>query len=262
MSNHRGYVNKDYLENASVVFKDIKIDSYKKMLITPGDRVLDVGCGPGIDVVGLAKQVTDKGLAVGIDHDSEMIAEANSLAEAQMVADTVEFHVHDVATTLPFDSDYFDSCRSERVFMHLANPLETLKEMSRVTKPNGRVVVTDSDWGSLSIDCQLTGTERILLQFHRDKVMASGYAGRSLFRFFRTAGFSNIHIKIFPLFTTDLDAFSSLMRREVIEERALKANVISKEDLARWREQLQQAADNESFFSSMNIISVSGVKPA
>ena len=260
MNNHQGYVSTGYLENASQVFKEIKNYSYEKMSITPGDRVLDVGCGPGIDVVELAKRVTGEGLAIGIDHDSEMIAEAKTLAESQGVADTVEFYIHD-ATTLPFDNDCFDSCRSERVFMHLADPLPTLKEMYRVTKLNGRVVVTDSDWSSLSIDCKFTGTERKLFQFHRDNVMTSGYTGRSLFRFFQMADFSEILIKIFPLFTTDLNAFSNIVRRQVIEERALAGKVISKEELVRWREQLQQAADDDCFFCSMNIISVSGIKP-
>ena len=260
MNNSQGYVNKNYLENASLVFKDIKNDSYEKMLIASGDRVLDVGCGPGIDVVGMAKLVTKEGLAVGIDYDSEMIVAAKTLAESQGVSDTVEFHTQDVST-LPFDNDYFDSCRSERVFMHLTDPLTTLKQMYRVTKPKGKIVVTDSDWSSLSIDCHSTGTEKKLFQFHRDKVIASGYTGRSLFRFFRTADVSDIQINIFPLFTTDLDAFSHLVRLQVIEERALEAKAISKEELGRWREQLQQAADDNCFFCSMNIISVSGVKP-
>jgi hypothetical protein len=91
--------------------------------------------------------------------------------------------------------------------------------------------------------------------------MTSGYAGRSLFRFFQAAGFSEILIKIFPLFTTDLDAFSNIVRRQVIEERALIAKVMDKEELVKWQTQLQQAADNDCFFCSMNIISVSGIKP-
>lgn len=260
MNNHQGYVNKNYLENASLVFKEIKQDSYKKMSITAGDRVLDVGCGPGIDVAGLAKLVTPKGLAVGVDHDSELIVEAKTLADSRGVTDAVELHVHDV-TTLPFDNDYFDSCRSERVFMHLADPLATLKEMYRVTKPNGRIVVTDSDWSSLSIDCQSSDTEMKLFQFHRDKVMAGGYTGRSLFRFFQATGISDIQINIFPLFTTNLNAFSSLVRLQFIEERALAEKAISEEKLGKWREQLQQAADDDCFFCSMNIISVSGTKP-
>ncbi len=260
MNNHQGYVNKDYLENASLVFKEIKKSSYEKMSIASGDRVLDVGCGPGIDVAGLAKQVSQNGLAVGIDHDSEMIAEAKTLAGSLGVSENVEFHVHDVAA-LPFDNNYFNSCRSERVFMHLTDPLTTLKEMYRVTKPKGHIVVTDSDWSSLSIDGHTVDTEMKLFQFHRDEVMASGYTGRSLFRLFREAGISDIQINIFPLFTTNLGAFSNLVRLQVIEERASAANAISKDELASWREQLQQAADDDCFFCSMNIISVSGIKP-
>lgn len=258
MNKYKGYVNTEYLENASEVFKEIKIFSYDEMQIKSGDRVLDVGCGPGIDVVQLTKCVSESGKVFGVDHDQEMINDAESLAKSQNVLANVEFQAHDVAT-LPFESNYFDSCRSERVFMHLSDPLATLREMQRVTKPNGRVVVIDSDWSSLSIDCDLTDIENKLLQFYRDKVLISGYAGRSLYRFFRELGFSDIKIQIFPLFTSDLDIFSQLVRRKDVENLALEENVISKEELMLWREQLQQAADEKRFFSSMNVISVSGL---
>jgi len=259
MNNYEGYVNTEYLENASLVFKDIKKYSYEEMGVKANDRVLDVGCGPGIDVVNLTKYVSETGMVFGIDYDQKMIDDAQMLAKSEQVSGNVKFQAHDVAT-LPFESNYFDSCRSERVFMHLPDPLATLKEMQRVTKQNGRVVVVDSDWASLSIDCHLTETENKLLQFYRDKILISGYAGRSLFRFFRELGFSDIKIKIFPLFTSDLDVFSQLVRREVIEDHALAASVISKDELVIWRDQLQQAADENRFFSSMNVILVSGEK--
>jgi ubiquinone/menaquinone biosynthesis C-methylase UbiE len=259
MDKNQGYVNKKYLEQAAQTFKSIKGYSYKMMSISAGDCVLDVGCGPGIDVLQLAKQVGPKGLAVGIDHDSQMIEEAKSLAQSEKVDEIVKLHVHDI-TSLPFENEYFDSCRSERVFMHLQNPLATLREMHRVTKVNGRVVVAESDWSSLSIDCDAVGTEKKIFQYHRDKIMASGYTGRSLFRFFRVTGFSEIDVNIFPVFTTDLRTFSDLVRLEYIEEQALSANAISKQELAKWREQLQHANEQGYFFCSMNVFIVAGTK--
>jgi ubiquinone/menaquinone biosynthesis C-methylase UbiE len=259
MNNYQGYVNKAYLENASQVFNEIKQFSYDEMRISSGNQVLDVGCGPGIDVVQLTKYVTEAGKVFGVDHDKEMIENAKNLSESENVADRVELNAQDV-TTLSFESDFFDSCRSERVFMHLENPLAALKEMHRVTKPKGRVVVIDSDWSSLSIDSNLVDTENTLLQFYRNKVLTSGYAGRSLFRLFRETGFTDIQIKIFPLFTLDLATFSQLIRRETVEDFALEAGVISKVELEKWRDRLQKAAEGGCFFGSMNIISVSGEK--
>lgn len=259
MNNYQGYVNKDYLENASQVFKDIKRYSYEEMRIKSGHQVLDVGCGPGIDVVQLTECVSNSGFVFGIDLDQVMIKHAKILAESQKVSARVELQAHDVAT-LPYESHYFDSCRSERVFMHLDDPLATLIEMHRVTKPNGRVVVIDSDWSSLSIDCDYPAIENKLFQFNKDKLLTNGDAGRSLFRFFRKIGFADIKVNIFPLFTSNLNVFSQLVKREAFEDQALAANVISKEELEKWREQLQQAADNNHFFSSMNVISVSGRK--
>ena len=56
------------------------------------------------------------------------------------------------ATELPFPDASFDASRSERMFQHLKDPDAVFGEMVRVTKPGGRIVVLDPDWGTASID--------------------------------------------------------------------------------------------------------------
>ena len=232
-------------------------DSYAKMHITPGNSVLDAGCGPGIDAFALAEIVTSTGRVTDIDHDQEMLDQANRQAREMAMDACLHFQQADVCS-LPFPDDHFHSCRSERLFMHLHHPEQALQEITRVTKAGGRVVIVDTDWASLSIDNPIPETERIFSQYRIDKIINNGYSGRSLHRLFRESRFLDIDIEVFPLFTTDVNLFYALSVQEIVENQALADNVISEQQQTDWRKHMQQAAAAETFYSSIDIVMVSG----
>jgi len=97
----------------------------------PGERVLDVACGPGIVTAALDHAGL---LAFGIDLTREMIREA--------VAREGRYVQGDVAR-LPFQDETFDAvvCRSS--FHHFTHPQVIMKEMTRVARRGGRVVIED-----------------------------------------------------------------------------------------------------------------------
>ena len=144
MSILKGYVGSDYLHLLEEQMMDFKRRSYALMNIQPDDSVLDVGCGPGTDTIHLAGLVGAAGEVVGIDYDASMVAQVNQRALEAGLGDLVK-HEQGNATSLPFPDARFDSSRSERLFQHLICPEQTLFEMARVTKPNGWVVVLDTD---------------------------------------------------------------------------------------------------------------------
>jgi ubiquinone/menaquinone biosynthesis C-methylase UbiE len=84
-----------------------------------GHRVLDVGCGTGDDVRGMAELVGAVGQAVGIDQSEVMIQEAERRSVNQ--SPPVEFRVMD-AHHLDFPDGTFDSVRAERVLQHAEAP--------------------------------------------------------------------------------------------------------------------------------------------
>jgi len=215
MSSFNGKVDINYLQQAARIFAPIKQQSYAKMQLKPGDVVLDAGCGPGIDAFALVEIVTSTGQVIGIDHDRKMLDQANQQAREMAIDDRLHFQQADVCN-LPFSDNHFNSCRSERLFMHLHHPGKALREIARVTKPGGRVVIVDTDWGSLSIDITMPEMERILFQYRIDKIINNGYSGRSLHRLFQENHFSDINIEVFPLFTTDVDLFYALSVQEIV----------------------------------------------
>jgi demethylmenaquinone methyltransferase/2-methoxy-6-polyprenyl-1,4-benzoquinol methylase/phosphoethanolamine N-methyltransferase len=107
-----------------------------------GDRVLDVGTGPGYLALAASKLVAPTGAAVGIDASPEMIDRARELAARR--GSQAEYLVAS-AESLPFEDDSFDVVVSRLVFHHLPGDVKTqaLGEMARVLKPAGRLLVVD-----------------------------------------------------------------------------------------------------------------------
>lgn len=256
----KGYVDARYLHAATKLLKPLKRRSYALMHIHAGQKVLDLGCGPGIDTFALARIVGETGYVVGIDQDEEMLAIADEKARKANMEGYVEHRCGD-AVSLEYDSEHFDACRSERLFMHLLRSEKALSEMVRVTKPRGWIVVIDPDWGTLSIDCSEVDVERRLATLRAERALNNGYSGRRLYRLFREQRLSEITIELFPVQFTDLTLLRYLTRQDDVEETALVHNVISLQDLKRWHIDLEQADRKKSFFASLNIIMVAGRKP-
>ncbi|MGR9073318.1 MAG: methyltransferase domain-containing protein [Gammaproteobacteria bacterium] len=259
MNKFTGQVDAGYLKQAAVAFAPIKQASYGKMKLSAGHAVLDVGCGPGVDAIELGKIVTPSGRVVGVDHDEKMIEAALVQIRRLEMDDFVTFEKAD-AVGLPFESNEFDGCRSERVFMHLPRPDRALEEMIRVVKPGGRIVVVETDWPSLSVNCAYPDIERTLSDYRNHRVLTSGYAGRSLYGLFRAKKMSDIDIEVLPLFTTDLNLFYALSVQETVENQALAEGAIGKRELDDWRFDLKSKMDDDAFFASVNMIMISGGK--
>lgn len=105
--------------------------------------VLDVGCGTG----SFLEFYADSGATChGVDLSSAMLSEAS-----KKLGDRAELMLGD-ATALPYDDSKFDLAIAT-LFLHELSPqtrIEALAEMSRVTKPDGRVLVIDYSSGSLT----------------------------------------------------------------------------------------------------------------
>lgn len=217
MSSEEGPVGVDYLQFAARELERIKQRSYAFLHIREGDRVLDVGCGPGVDTTPLAQLVGKTGLVVGVDNDADMLADANRAAEQAGVSDWVVHECAD-ARSMPFASNCFNSCRSERLFQYICDPRSVLGEMKRVTKMGGWVAVLDVDWGTMSIDTEEVDIERRLSRFRAEYFSCNGYSGRQLFRLFRENSFAHISLEVFPTWMTSLALAEQAFRLRLYPE--------------------------------------------
>ena len=261
MSAPKGYVDSEYLDTTAQMMAGIKQRSFELMALESGQRVLDLGCGPGTDTSALGRVVGPDGEVHGVDYDEAMVARADARAQADGTGSWVSHH-HASATALPWASGYFDASRSERVFQHLLEPERAFDELVRVTKPGGHLVVIDTDWATLTIDSDETDLERRLVQFHATHMMNNPFSGRHLHRMFKSRGLRDIHIDVQSVFLTDVALARQVVRLDQIAREALAAGVIDDAELRRWEASLNRAAVTGGFFACANAVMVSGRKPA
>ena len=119
------------------------------MNLTPGQRLLDVGCGLGAAALALADELGSDGEMVGIDASAEMIAGARSRARTARCR--VRFIIGD-ALQLDEPNCTFDTVRSERTLQWLTDPKAAVAEMARVLRPGGLLSLIETDWSTFDID--------------------------------------------------------------------------------------------------------------
>ncbi len=107
----------------------------------PGERVVDIGCGAGIDSLVAAKKVTPDGWVIGVDMTPSMLEKARRAAEGAGLK-SVEFR-EGYAEALPVEDGWADVVISNGVLNLMPDKAAALEEMSRVLKPNGRLQVGD-----------------------------------------------------------------------------------------------------------------------
>ncbi|GAA2172833.1 methyltransferase domain-containing protein [Agrococcus versicolor] len=120
--------------------------AYLLPYLEPGQRVLDVGCGPGSITIDLARRLGD-GEVVGIDASADVIAQARALAEASGVRN-VRFEVGD-AYAVDAQDDAFDVVHAHQVLQHLGDPVAALAEWRRVSR--GIVAARDVVYSATAI---------------------------------------------------------------------------------------------------------------
>jgi ubiquinone/menaquinone biosynthesis C-methylase UbiE len=161
--------------------------------LAPGQRLLDVGCGPGTITLDLAGRVAP-GEVVGIDVAADVVAAAEADRERAGVGH-VRFAVGDVYALGDDDASY-DVVHAHQVLQHLSDPVRALRELRRVLKPGGVLAVRDGDYGGFVWSPPDTRLTRWNELYHQVTARNGGEAdaGRLLPAWVRAAGFTDVRM--------------------------------------------------------------------
>ncbi len=109
--------------------------------LSPGETVLDIGCGAGMDLLLAAKKVSQKGKAIGVDMTASMIERARAGAKAAGLSN-VEIRQGE-AETLPVEDSSIDVAISNGVLNLTPDKIKAFREVARVLRPGGRLYLAD-----------------------------------------------------------------------------------------------------------------------
>jgi arsenite methyltransferase len=166
----------------------------------PGERILDVGCGPGFYLAELVDEVGPDGALVGVDQSPQMLALAGRrLGESENVA------LHEgEAGALPVESEAFDAALCVQVLEYVADVPAALAELHRALKPGGRVLLWDIDWSTVSVHS--ADPDRMRRALHAwDGHLTHPALPRRLAAHLRAAGFEDVEVEGHVFATTSLD---------------------------------------------------------
>jgi ubiquinone/menaquinone biosynthesis C-methylase UbiE len=212
--------------------------------LAPGEKILDVGSGPGYTTMEIARRVSPSGRVVGVDLNADFVAAAARRAQANKL----EIHyVQSEFPPLPFRTGSFDRVLCKNVLEYVDSPANTVKEMARVASDGGRVVAIDSDWDMLALALPEHARERSERALAAAKSIAvkEPKVGRMLYSLFREAGLKNVRVEVFA--GADTVGRAAPMLKASIARYAYDSGQIAKSELERWLSDIDAAIADRQY---------------
>ena len=222
----------------------------------PGDRVLDVGSGPGHQAFEMSAAVGATGAIDGVDAAESAIQIARHRCSE---LGNVSFRLGE-ASALPFADATFDVAMSSQVFEYLDDVDGGLAEMSRVLKSGGRVLIHDTEWGTALWHSSDSDRMARIMKIW-DAHLADPHLPQTLGRRLADAGFENVRIDVIVQVDTGQDSTSASMGLVKAIAGYVVSQGVSQSEAEAWADDLGALAASGDYFSSWNEYIFTADKP-
>jgi SAM-dependent methyltransferase len=234
--------------NGTPFFQRYKKESWDALQISERSEILDVACGVGFDVIELARRFPGAEI-YGLDPSKgflELARErAQGLANARFIGGD--------SRRLPFGDNCFDAVRIDRSLQHINAPIEALREMVRVTRAGGRIVVAEPDWGTFFVYNGDLATGAKIVGFW-EKSFANPFIGREAGVLLQQCGVEFLGCRAHALIVRSGEAADIIFDLTRVTDNCVSARVLTGEEAERWRAATQAACRSGGFLACLNII--------
>lgn len=230
--------------------------------LSDGMAVLEIGSGPGYITEQLLKRLpTSKITSVEIDPDfvefsTGYLADKAGGRSTVIKADILE-------TGLPDAS--FDFAIARLVFQHISDPQAAAKEIMRMLKPGGKLVVLDVDdaiWGI--VDPMVPELAYVLDQHAQEQKSEGGnrFIGRQLWRILKSAGFAELDLGALVVHSDEIGIDPFLPQIDLDEMRTMvTSGFITEEDVQRVQSAFRNFLQSPYPYAMLQMLTMIGVKP-
>ena len=263
MSSAAEFFDQEVIEGLEAIYKTDDMVQRRRgcidaLQLQPGERVIDIGAGPGFVAYEMGQLVGSDGEVFGVDNNETMVQLARERCADQP---WVSFETAD-AIQLPAPDATFDVAISIQVFEYVPDVDAALAEMYRVLRPGGRGLIVASDWDSIIWNSSAPKRmEKVLSAFAEH--CAHQTLPRTLAPRLRSVGFEVSDIRVRPLFNPvyDPDSFS-IHGAGMVTSFVPGRNGVTETEAAEWMADLQQAGERGDYFFCLNQFLFSVEKPA
>ena len=211
-------------------------NEYIRLLgVSPGEQVLEIGCGSGAVTRALAERIAPDGKVIGLDACAPLLPIARRLADEAGLGTLIEFRYGD-CRDLPFLDASFDVTLAVTTLSHVPNAERALHEMVRVTRPGGRLGIFDMDGDSFLISHPDRARTRKIVAAFADYGQVNSWLMRSIKGVLEDLGMENVQVRGFmPL---DKEGYYA-RAAERCAEVALEAGAITNQECCEWQRTLR-----------------------